>query len=58
MIKYKCTSPINKDACHIYKDQRCCVGCKHKEENPCRCSETKYKCEYKSNYKFDFKLTF
>lgn len=27
MIKYKCTSPINKDACHVYSDQRCCVGC-------------------------------
>jgi len=53
MIKYKCTSPINKDACHIYNDQRCCVGCKHKEENSCRCSETKCKCKYKIDVKID-----
>lgn len=48
MIKYKCTCPVNKDACHIYSDQKCCVGCK-KNDN-CRCDRVKCKCEYKVKY--------
>lgn len=47
MIKYQCTSPINANACHIYKDQRCCIGCRHKKDDDCRCSEIKCKCKYK-----------